>query len=88
MTNSLIAPDLDLAADIRLHLAAQIAFDPVGRLDPVPETDQVVFSEFMDPRVAADASGAQRLERTGVPDSLDVGQSDFQPLFAGEVDTN
>ena len=28
------------------------------------------------------------LERTGAPDSVDVGESDLQPLIAGEVDAN
>ena len=31
MTNSLVAPDLDLAADVRLHLAAQMAAEAAAR---------------------------------------------------------
>src|ERR1035438_5289550 len=44
----LVAANLDLAPDVGLDLTAQVTLDPVGRIDPVPEADQVVFAELVD----------------------------------------
>src|SRR5215831_15862246 len=88
VADALIAPDLHLAPDVGLHLTAQVSFDPVGGLDPVAELDHVIIGEVMDPDVAADAGGLQRLERTGAPDSIDVREGDLKALVAREVNTN
>src|SRR6201996_2931354 len=39
----LVAADLDLASDIGLDFAAQVALDAVGRVDPVAQANQVLF---------------------------------------------
>src|ERR1700733_12485821 len=71
---ALVAADLDLAPDVRLHLAAQVTFDLVVGLDPVPEAEHVFITQLVHPGVAADASGVQRLERAGPADAVDVGK--------------
>src|SRR5215831_12579683 len=88
VADALVAPDLHLAPDVGLHLTAQVSFDPVGGLDPVAELDHVIIGEVVNPDVAADAGGLQRLERTGAPDSIDVRESDLKALVAREVNTN
>src|SRR6266496_1840868 len=45
MADALVAADLDLAADVGLHLAAQVALYLVGGLDPVPQTDELIVAE-------------------------------------------
>src|SRR5215469_862008 len=57
--DALIAPDLDLAANVGLHLPAQVTFDLVGSVDPVPEPDELVVGQVVDPGVTADAGGLQ-----------------------------
>jgi hypothetical protein len=85
--DALVAPDLDLPADVGLHLAAQVALDPVVRLDVLAQRDQLGLRELVHPQVTGDAGGGEGLERTGASDSEDVGQRDLDPLVAGEVDT-
>src|ERR1700722_18128691 len=88
MPQALVAADLDLAADIGLHFAAQVTFDLVVGLDPIPELDHVFIAQLVHPGVAADASGLQRLERAGPADAVDVGKCDLKPLIAREVDAD
>src|ERR1039457_2994370 len=71
--DALIAADLHLAADVSLYLTAQVAFHPVGRLYPVPEADQIVIAELVNAGVAADAGRAERLERPGPADAVNIG---------------
>src|ERR1022692_2215612 len=88
MTDSLVAPDLHLAADVGLHLAAQVSFYLVGGFDPVTEADKIVVPQVVDSCIATHARRFQRLERAGPADPVNVCESDLQPLFAGEVNTN
>src|SRR5579859_5986600 len=86
--DALVAADLDLAADVRLHLAAQVTFDPVRGLDPVTQPDQVVVAQLMHPAVGADTGGLQRLQCPGVADAVDVGERDLHTLVIGEVNAD
>src|SRR3954447_18781616 len=45
---TLVRPDLDLAADVRGHLAPEVTFDLVVAFDPVPELDQLVVAQLVD----------------------------------------
>src|SRR5690606_18506647 len=81
-----VATDLDLAANVRLHLAAQVTFDLVVGFDPVAKLDQLFVAELMDPEITADTGVLQGLPRTAAADAEDVGESDLEPLVAGEVD--
>src|SRR5918994_452434 len=84
--DALVAADLDLAADVLRHLAAQVALDPVVRLDVVAQPDQVLVGQVAGAQVRAHAGGGERLVRAGLADAVDVGEGDLHPLLAGEVD--
>src|SRR5690606_18578944 len=84
--DALVAPDLDLAADVGLHLAAQVSLGLVVRLDPVAELDQLFVAELVHPQVAADAGALEGLQRPRPADAEDVGESDLHALVAREVD--
>src|SRR4051812_44274828 len=88
MADALVGPDLDLAADVGLHLAAQITFDLVVGFDPVTQLDDRVVVEVVHADVGAHPGLTQRLLSTGTADAVDVGQSDLEPLLARQVDTN
>src|SRR5580700_2571109 len=75
--DALIAPDLHLAPNVGLHLAAQVTFDLVVGVDPVPEPDELVVGEVVDPGVPAELGRLQRLESAGVADSVNVGEGDL-----------
>src|SRR6266542_5402757 len=88
MADALVAADLDLAADVGLHLAAQVALYLVGGLDPVPQADELIVAERVHAGIPADAGRLQRLERTSPADSVDIGQGDLKALVAREVDAD
>src|SRR5712691_6131757 len=88
VADALVAADLDLAADVGLHLAAQVALYLVGCLDPVPQPDELIVAERVHAGVPADAGRLQRLERTSPADSVDIGQGDLEALVAREVDAD
>src|SRR5215469_13654189 len=83
---ALVGADLDLAPDVGLDLAAQVALDLVVRLDPVPQLDDFLVSHLVHAPVAADARCAERLERAGAADAIDIGQGDLEPLLPRKVD--
>src|SRR5271169_1005156 len=62
VADALVAADLDLPPDVGLDLTAQVTFDLVGRVNPVAEPDQVLVAQVVDPGVAADPGGLQRLQ--------------------------
>ena len=68
--------------------AAQVTLDPVVRLDPVAQPDEVGLGEVPDPSVGADPGVLQRLSGATAADAVDVGERDLQPLLAGEVDAD
>src|SRR5580704_11013428 len=86
VADALVAADLDLAPDVGLDLAAQVTFDLVGGVDPVAEPDQLLVGQVVDPGIAADPGGLQRLQGPGAADAVDISERDLEPLIAGEVD--
>src|SRR6202453_5091478 len=83
MADPLVAADLDLPPDVGLDLAAQVTFDLVGGVDPVPEPHQLFLAEAADPGVPADAGGLQGLQRPRAADAGDIGARNLKPLIAG-----
>src|SRR5205823_5833276 len=88
VADAFVAADLDLAPDVGLHLAAQVAFDAVVGLDPVAELDQVVVAQVTHPQVRADAGLRERLLGAGAAEAEDVGEGDLQPLVTRQVDAD
>src|ERR1022692_716037 len=88
MPDALVAPDLDLAPNVGLHLAAQVAFDLVRSIDPVPQPHEVLVAEVMNAGVAADTRRTDRFQRTGAADSVTVSESDLKPLVTRQVDVD
>src|SRR3712207_4486123 len=86
MPQALVAADLHLAADVRRHLAAQIALDAEVLVDVVAELQQVLVTQVLDPQVGADARRGQGFLGVGLADPVDVGERDLHPLLAGQVD--
>src|SRR4051794_22352343 len=83
-----VAADLDLAADVGGHLAAEVTLDLEVALDVVAQLDEVVVGQVADPQVRADPGGGQRLLGAGAPDAVDVRERDLEALLAREVDAD
>ena len=57
---SLVAADLDLAADVRLDLTSEVTLDLEVGFDLVAKLDQLLVTERVDPGVRVDAGGGQQ----------------------------
>ena len=88
MPATLVAADLDLAADVGLDLATEVTLDLVVGLDDVAELHELVVAERVDPAVGVDPGLCQELLGAGAPDAVDVGECDLDALVAREVDTD
>ncbi len=89
VTATLVAADLDLAADVALHLTTEVALDrQVAGLDLARELDQLVLGECVDAGVRVDARRGQQLLGGGTADAVDVGECDLDALLTREVDTD
>ena len=88
MPEALVAADLDLAADVGLHLAAQVTLDLEVGLDVVAQPGDLVVGEILGAQVRADAGGGQDLLGAGTADAVDVGQRDLHALVAREIDAH
>jgi hypothetical protein len=82
VTPALVAADLNLAADVGRHLAAQVTFDLVIRFDVVAQLDQFLVAQLVDASVGADPRLCQGLQGAGLSDSVDVRESDLDALVA------
>ena len=88
MPATLVAADLDLAADVGLDLTAEVTLELVVRLDRVAELDELVVTEGVHPGVRVDTGGGEDLLGAGTADAVDVGERDLDALVAREVDSN
>src|SRR6476469_6664195 len=88
VTATLVAADLDLAADVRLDLTPEVTLDLEVGFDLVAKLDQLLVTERVDPGVRVDAGGSEQLLGAGTADAVDVGECDLDALVAREVHTN
>src|SRR5690606_3090859 len=84
---TLVVADLDLAADVGGHLAAQVALDGEVRLDVVTQRDELLVRRVLHAEVRAHAGRGERLLRAGAADAVDVRESHFHALLARKVDS-
>src|SRR6478735_7736906 len=85
---TLVAADLDLAADVGGHLTAKVTLDLDVAVDVVTELDQLLVTEVANAGVGVDTGGLECLLRAGATHAENVGKCDLDALLAREVDTN
>src|SRR5919107_2528630 len=85
---TLVAADLDLAADVCLDLATEVTLDLVVGFDRVAELDQLFVTHLVHAEVRADPGLGEQLLGAGTADAVDVGECDLDALVAREVDTD
>src|SRR5699024_10822907 len=88
VTQTLVAADLDLAADVGGDLTAQVTLELVGALQVVAQLHQLGVGQGLHSDVRAQAGVGDGLGGAGPPHPEDVGECHLEPLVAGEVDTN
>src|SRR5690606_28756157 len=82
---TLVAADLDLAADVGLHFAAQIAFHLEVLFDVIAQLGDLIVGQVLGAHVLVDAGGRKDLPGAGTADAVDVGQRDLHALVAREI---
>ena len=87
MTQAAVAADLAEALDVHSGLAAQVALDEVVMLNGVTELSLLLLGQVLHPGVGVDAGLGQHLGGPAGSDAVDIGQSNFDPLVAGKINT-
>src|SRR5690606_9393709 len=85
VSQTLVAADLDLAADVGLHFAAQIAFHLEVLFDVIAQLGDLIVGQVLGAHVLVDAGGRKDLPGAGTADAVDVGQRDLHALVAREI---
>ena len=88
MAHALVGADFDLAADVCLNLAAQVALDGVGGLNRVTQSGELVIAQIVRAQVRRNARLLEQFLGSGCTDAIDVGESDLHALIAREINTS
>jgi hypothetical protein len=86
VAKTLVAADLDLAADVGGDLTAEVTLDLEVALDEVTEGDELVVGQVLDADVTGDTGLRQCLDGAGTADAVDVRECDLHALLARDVD--
>src|SRR6185312_2665035 len=87
MPQSPIRLNFDQAADIHLGLLAEIAFDPPLTFNRVPKMVDLFLSQLADFLRRVDVRLFRQIARALLPDTVNGGQPDPQPLVGRQVNT-
>ena len=87
MTHAAIAADFTQPLDVHSGLPAQVAFDDIVMLDGITQLGFLFLGQVLDADIGVDTGHFQNLGCTGGADAIDIGQSNFDPLVAGKINT-
>ena len=85
MPQALVAADLNLATDISLNLAAQVALDLEIAFDVFAKLSQLVVGEILAAQIPVDSGRRENLLGSGASDTEDIGQRDLHALIARKI---
>ena len=87
MTQTTIAADFRQTLDVHSGLTAQVALDDIAMLNGLTQLAFLLLSQILDAGIGVDTGGLQNLGCTSGSDAVNIGQSNFDPLVAGKIDT-
>jgi hypothetical protein len=87
VAHTAVTPDFDQALDIELLLTAKIAFNRKVFIDVITQRSHFSFGEVFNARVGIHLRSSQNLLGASQTNSKQVGQANFNPLIAREVNT-
>ena len=88
VTDALEAADLDFALDVTLDITTQVTLDLEILIDIRTDLVDLVLGQIRHLRVGIELECCAHGLRCGQTNAKDVGERDFQPLFAGDVDAS
>src|SRR5262249_12856232 len=86
MPEAAVRADLGEPLDRLRPLAAEVALDLVVRVDVLAKLRDLVLGEVPHLRVGREPERQRDLARARLPDAVDVGEPDLEPLLVGKVD--
>jgi hypothetical protein len=87
VTQALVATDLHLATDVLVDFTAKVSFDLQAGVDERTDLVDFLIGEFANTSVRIDLGGCTDVACSRVTDSGDLGEADFQALFARDINT-
>ena len=87
MAQAAIAADLGQTLDVHRGLTAQVALDEIVMLNGLTQLGLLLVGQILDAGIGVDTGGLQDLRSAGRSDAVDIGQSHFDPLVAGKINT-
>src|SRR5690606_21050605 len=88
VAKTLVAADLNLAADVCSNLTAKVTFELEIAFKVVTQCDELGVTEVLDADIWGDASGFQSLLSAGTTHTVNVRKRYLNSLVAREVDAN
>jgi len=88
MTDTAVAADLSQALDVQRNLTAEVALNGEMFVDDVTKSSFLIFGQVLDADVRVDAGHLEDLLRTSSANTVDIGQTDFDSLLTGQVNTS
>ena len=87
VANAAVAADLGQPLDIQGNLTAQVAFHHVALVDGFTKLGFVGLGQILDAGVGVDPSLRQDVLGALSANTVDIGQTDFDSLILGQVNT-
>src|SRR5687768_4707433 len=87
MTHAAVGPDLDQALNAHLNFAAQVTFHLVVLINELADRSHVRLRKVLHPGIGINLCAGQNLLRASWSYPVEIGQANFYPLIAGQIDT-
>ena len=87
MPQAAVAANFAEPLDVHSGLTAQVTFDGVVMLDSIAEFCLLLLGQILNTGVGIDFGDGQNLRCTSGSDAINIGQSNFDPLITGKIDT-
>jgi hypothetical protein len=88
MADAPVTTNLLQALDVHRNLTPQIAFNPIVSTNDFAQTADFRLRQIFDPRVGVNLRLAQDVPTGRPTNAIDVGQSDFNSLVSGQINSS
>jgi hypothetical protein len=87
MAHAAIRPDLDQAFNAHLNFTAQVTFHLVVLANELTNRSHIRLRKILHPDIRVDLCLSQDCLRASWSYPIQIGQANFNPLIAGQIDT-
>jgi hypothetical protein len=85
MSQATVGTNVHKSFDVHCQFAAQIAFNSILLLDGLTQPRNLVLSQILYARIRVNSCRLYNFFRRGQPNTIDIGQSDFDPFVIRDV---